>query len=259
LRTLAATLVVLTVTAATPAEPPSAPPESEGESGLSVQGEARLLSSYFWRGYASSEDLPVLQPCVALEWEGAELSLWTSSTLDTEVVLDEAAVGLWYEHSFGEAWALKLGHQLYGVRGETGWSDATWWGEFAATGSLELDPFYVELTYGRGYGDGIGNSLSLLAQLTVPTAAPEVSLEPYLRADYLDEFSPPAAVLERLSALEAGASLRFSKGSIGLSLNAAVLFLPSAHVRTANLQAGSTDERVRFVGGLVVEFGGEEE
>lgn len=227
--------------------------ESDSSSGPAIYAEARVVSRYVWRGYDLSGAKPAFQPYVEVTLPGGlGFNAFTTSALDRKTEFDEAQLGLTFRREVRGAWEVGFGYLLYVMpgtqtepspEGRDSLSPAMS-GEFVASVTRNWDAGYVALTYSRGHGSGAGNSVNLWAQRTFAWAGERWSVEPYVQADYLDEYGPPSGFGDRMSGVEIGVPVYRRLGGLRLQLAGYVTVVPSGYVRDANGSAGGSARRV---------------
>jgi hypothetical protein len=238
--------------------------EEQPEAAPVAQAELRLVSNYFWRGYALSQDAPAAQPWAQLTWQGLGGWVWSSSALDRRLELDELAAGLSYQRTFAERWTVIGGYSFYLSPGTETEPSAnpddplapSSSGELMLAVAATLGPGSLQLTYSRGHGDGEGNSLNLWGQLAIATPWEALGLAPYVQADYMDQYQPPPGLIERLTNVEGGLAVRWGRGRLALWLVGALVYIPSPYIRASNLAAGSSDARLRAFAALALAYSG---
>lgn len=224
--------------------------DSAAGSGFSLYAETRLVSRYIWRGYDLSQSARALQPYVEVGLPfGLTANAFATSALDSHRDLDEAQVGIGYQADIGGGWELGAGfldYEMPGTATEPG-PDASNPLAAGRTGELYVsltrnwEDGYATLTYSRGDRSAKGNSVNVWAQQEVRWRDGRVTAQPYVQADYLDEYGPPARFADRFAMVEFGVPVLVRLGPVQLLAAAHLSFVPSAYVRAVNGEAGATD------------------
>lgn len=220
-------------------------------SAVSIYAEARVVSRYVWRGYDLSRGKPALQPWVegALP-NGLGFNAFVTSALDRRTEVDEAQLGLTYTRELRPGWEVGAGYLSYlqfGTETEPNFDDPDTLsfnraGEFLGNLTWNWEHGYATLTYSRGHASGEGNSVNLWVQREFEWADGRWTAEPYLQADYLDEYGPPSRLDERVSGVEIGVPVSRRLGSLRLQLAGYVTWVPSAYVRSSNRDIGASGD-----------------
>jgi len=224
--------------------PSPAPAQSDtaAATGLSLYAETRLVSRYLWRGYDLSNGKPAIQP-YAEAWLpfGLGVNAFATTALDSHVDLDEAQLSLLYKRDVGGGFEVSGGYLLYIMPGtETEPSDdpdpmsVTTSGEFTLALTRNWENGYATLTYSRGMGLGEGNSLNFWAQRTFTWGNERWTAEPYVQADYLDEYGAPSGLGQRMSLVEVGVPVYYQLGPVSLVASGHLSYIPSSYVRSEN-------------------------
>ncbi|MDP3775826.1 MAG: TorF family putative porin [Gemmatimonadales bacterium] len=227
--------------------------EADSAPKLEVYAEARVVSRYAWRGYDLSRAKPAFQPYVEVTLpSGLGFNAFTTSALDRQTELDEAQLGLTFRREVRGAWEVGFGYLLYVMpgtqtepspEGPDSLSPAMS-GEFVASVTRNWSGGYATLTYARGHGSGVGNSVNLWVQHTLAWAGGRWSAEPYVQVDYLDEYGPPSGFGDRMSGVEIGVPVYRQLGAVRLQLAGYLTVVPSGYVRGSNGAAGGSARRV---------------
>jgi len=235
-RAAAAALVALVLAP----QPAPAQSDTAAASGLSLYAETRLVSRYLWRGYDLSGGKPAIQP-YAEAWLpfGLGVNAFATTALDSVVNLDEAQLSFLYKREIGGGFEVQGGYLLYIMPGtETEPSSGTdpeattTSGEFTVALTRNWENGYATLTYSRGTGSGEGNSVNFWAQRTFTWGNERWTAEPYVQADYLDEYDAPSG--ERIPLVEVGVPVYFQLGPVSLVASGHLSFVTSDFVRSAN-------------------------
>lgn len=245
------------------ARPPGAPLADSASTGVELYAEVRLVSRYIWRGYDLSLGKPAVQPYAEVTLpSGLGFNAFFTSALDSRSEFDEAQLGVTYSRAVGAAWEVMAGYLRYlmpGTETEPN-SDPADPGAFSSTGEFVLalsrhwDAGYVTVTYSRGHGEGRGNSVNLWVQRTLALRGERWSAEPYLQADYLDEYPPDGGFSgfgERISGVEVGVPVFVRLGGARALVGVHLTWVPSDYVRSAN--TGARSVQPWFTVGVVYE------
>jgi len=235
----------------------------EKEGGFSFYAETRLVSRYIWRGYDDARKAASVQPYVELGIPfGFTAYAWATSGLDRTHDLDEVNLSLGWTQAIGD-WEVGLGYLHYIIPGtatEPGPDPADPFrlgttDEFSASLARKWEDGSATLKYSRGNRSMRGNSVELKLEQDYAWGHDGWGFQPYLQANYLDEYGAPSGFEDRFSLIEVGAPLLRRVGPVKLLVGAHVSFVPSPWVRALNAEAGANDNMIIpwFTVGLVYE------
>lgn len=231
--------------------PATAQTDSAAGPAISIYAETRLVSRYVWRGYDLSQSNAAVQPWIELSLPfGLSVNAFATSALDSHRETDEAQLGVGYARELGD-WELGAGYLHYIMPGtETEPSAAEDPLETTTSGEVYLSltrnwtDGLATLTYSRGNRSGKGNSINLWVERDFSWGDDRWQAQPYMQADYLDQYGAPTGLDNRLAMIEFGLPVLFQLGPVQLLAAAQVSFIPSEYVRALNRDAGASGRTV---------------